>query len=88
MKIPQAIIFIPVPSKNPFKEPKAAVKALFESELSWIISPTQAPIKGPAIIPSGPTKKPIINPIVEPQVPALLPPDCFVKMIGKILVMI
>ena len=34
MKIPQAIIFIPVPSKNPFKEPKAAVKALFESELS------------------------------------------------------
>lgn len=46
IKIAQAIILIPVPAKKPLKEPNAAVKARFVSELSWISSPTKAPAKG------------------------------------------
>lgn len=74
--------FIPVPSKNPAKAARAALKARFVLRRSWRSSPIKAPAKGPKIIPGGPAKIPAMSPSVAPQVPALDPPDFLVKMTG------
>jgi len=73
---------IKVEVKNPRKEPKAARRAVLESVL-LINSPTNAPKKGPIMIPPGigennPTKSPRVVPII----PALDPPNFLVPMAG------
>jgi hypothetical protein len=63
-------------------EPIAERKALL---LSWlfIISPANAPIKGPIINPKGGKKKiPMISPMVAPRTPLFVPPDFLVAQIG------
>lgn len=77
--------FRPVPVKNPRKAPKAAFNAFFESLLSFISSPTKAPRNEPTIIPIGDKNIPMMIPTVQPIVPHLLPPEDFVKMLGKML---
>jgi len=65
-----AINFKNVDVKKPIKEPKAALNALFESLLSFIISPKYAPKKGPIIIPKGgKNNKPSIKPTIVPMTP-------------------
>ncbi len=75
----------PVENRNPIKDPSAALKALPESLLSNIISPINAPTKGPIIIPKGGKKmSPTNNPIVVPYIPYLLPPNFLVPKAGMI----
>lgn len=75
----EAIILIPVPSRNPKKEPNAALKdppTLFPAKMS---SATKAPSKGPNMIPIGGTNIPTIKPMTAPQPAYLLPPVSLVK---------
>ena len=56
-----------MPTKTPIKDPNAG-KNDFVIFLFDIISPVNAPMKGPKIRPSGPIKnKPKIRPIVAPN---------------------
>lgn len=70
---------MPVPSKNPAKEPKAAFNALFQSPGFAISSPTKAPMSGPKRIKSGPKNIAATRPIVAPQTALLLPPAFLVS---------
>lgn len=74
-------IFRKEPSRNPTKEPKAALKDFFES-CPAIISPRKAPTKGPMTTPHGPIQKAARNPSVHPQTPYFVPPNFFVPQMG------
>ena len=76
---------MPVPSKNPRKAPQADFIEVSKFPFELMSSPTRAPRKGPAIIPTGPGKNPTMRPIVEPSVAALLPPTLFVINTGRTL---
>ena len=66
-KIIVIIVLNTVPIKTPIKDPNAG-KNDFVIFLFDIISPVNAPMKGPKIRPSGPIKnKPKIRPIVAPN---------------------
>ena len=70
---------------KPIKVPIEALITFFIFKLP-IISPENAPIKGPIIIPKGPRiKKPINRPIVAPIIPLLVPPNFFKPTIGIII---
>ena len=77
----QTTSFKKEPNRKPTKDPNAALKDFLES---WppIISPTNAPINGPMITPSGPIQKANRKPIVHPQTPYFVPPNFFVPQIG------
>ena len=70
---------MPVPSKNPAKEPKAAFTAFFQSPGFAISSPIKAPISGAKRIKTGPKNIAATSPIVAPQTALLLPPAFFVS---------
>ena len=83
MSIPLAAkSLMPVPTMNERNEPRPTLIALFKSFRLCINSPTNAPMKGPAIIPNGPRKKPPIAPIVAPTVAGRLPPKILVIYAG------
>ncbi len=73
----QTTIFRKEPTRNPRKEPKAALRERLEF-CPPIISPTKAPMNGPMITPQGPIQKASRNPRVQPQAPYLVPPNFFV----------
>src|SRR5690606_16209454 len=79
--IKQAISFSKVPKRNPINDPRAARRA-WPDWLLAIISPANAPIKGPTMIPQGGKNIPAIRPMVHPQIPYLLPPNFLVPYRG------
>ena len=80
----QSIILYPVVSRNPTKEPRAERNAFSPVPSTARYSPTNAPMKGPIIIPKGgKANSPAIIPISDPRVHALLPPYFLVPRIGR-----
>ena len=69
------------PRRKPTKEPIAALNDFFES-CPPIISPINAPAKGPMITPHGPIQNAARKPRVHPHTPYLVPPNFFVPHIG------
>lgn len=77
--------FIPVPAKNPTKEPKAGFIEAEKLFPSTSISAIRAPTKAPTIIPiGGKNIIPMIIPTREALEPACDPPKRFVKKAGMI----
>ena len=71
-----------IPVKNPRNAPEACLNAAFICEPE--INPaTNAPTKGPKIIPNGPNQKPRNRPKPAPQTTILLPPIFLVLHIGN-----
>ena len=74
---------MPVPKRNPRKEPMADFKEAAASFCANAISPMNAPPQAPIMIPHGCGKKmPIMRPIVQPIAPQRLPPVHLVNMPG------